>query len=162
MISDFVRKVSYFIIVLTMSIACILYFLQVIFRYAIHLPLNWTEEISVLAMVWMAFVGPAALIKGDELIRVKLIKYKGKTKEIISIITDLIMIIPIGFIVVYALMLAVKFNTTELPATGISKAVVYVSLFVGSLFMIIEFLGKIRKALSVLTNRNSIKRMNKN
>ena len=78
MLNNVLGKISYGLIVITMVIMSVLYFLQVIFRYVAKLPLAWTGEVSVLGMLWLAFVGPAVLIKNEGFISVPLLKLKGR------------------------------------------------------------------------------------
>ena len=42
---------------------CVLIFGQVFFRYALDMPLSWTEELSRHLMIWSAFLGAAVAFR---------------------------------------------------------------------------------------------------
>ena len=44
----------------------ILVFLQVVFRYLLDAPLDWSEEMASFAFVWMALLGASVGLKNDE------------------------------------------------------------------------------------------------
>ena len=44
----------------------ILVFLQVIFRYLLDAPIDWSEEMASFAFVWMALLGASVGLKNDE------------------------------------------------------------------------------------------------
>ncbi|EGL81747.1 Tripartite ATP-independent periplasmic transporter DctQ component [Caldalkalibacillus thermarum TA2.A1] len=59
---NFVRMVNngikYFLILL-LAVLIVVVMLQVIFRFVIHQPLAWTEELARYCLVWLTFLGAA-------------------------------------------------------------------------------------------------------
>ena len=149
---NLLQKISYGLIVITMVIMSVIYFMQVIFRYVLKLPLAWTGEISVLAMLWLAFVGPAVLVKSEGFISVPLLRPKGKAKRVVSIVLDSVVALILGLLTYYSLVLAGKFKGNILPATGLPRAVVYLALFSGSLIMLLFFVEKILSTIKKLVS----------
>lgn len=43
-----------------MLVLIILGFVQVLFRFALHMPLAWTEELLTFCMIWVAYLGSSA------------------------------------------------------------------------------------------------------
>ena len=152
MLSNLLQKISYGLIVVTMVIMSVIYFMQVIFRYVLKLPLAWTGEVSVLAMLWLAFVGPAVLVKSEGFISVPLLKPKGKAKRVVSIVLDSVVALILGLLTYYSLVLALKFKGNILPATGLPRTVVYLALFSGALIMLLCFVEKILSTIKKLVS----------
>jgi len=149
-LGNLLQKISYGLIVITMAIMSVLYFMQVIFRYILKLPLAWTGEVSVLAMLWLAFVGPAVLVKNEGFISVPLLKLRGKAGKVIAISLDIVVSVILGLLAYYSLLLVLKFKGVVLPATGLSRAVVYSAVFAGALVMFLCFAEKIVSSIKRL------------
>jgi C4-dicarboxylate transporter, DctQ subunit len=49
------------------------FILQIVFRYALNLPIGWTHEISVVLWVWLVLFGTAFVVRDHEEIRFDLI-----------------------------------------------------------------------------------------
>src|SRR5271157_4948149 len=64
-----------------MCFALILTFYSVCARYIFHWSLDWSDEISVYAVVWSTFLGISSLIKKDEHVRVDLFIEKFAEKR---------------------------------------------------------------------------------
>ena len=154
--SNLLQKISYGLIIVTMIIMSVIYFMQVIFRYVLKIPLAWTGEISVLAMLWLAFVGPAVLVKSDGFISVPLLKPKGKAKEVVSIVLDAVVSLILGLLSYYSLVLALKFKGDILPATELPRAIVYLALFSGALVMLVCFVEKILSTIKRLVRGEEV------
>ena len=58
---------------LLMALALCLSFYGVVARYVLQLPLDWSDEISIYAVIWCTFFGISSLIKTDEHVRVDLL-----------------------------------------------------------------------------------------
>jgi C4-dicarboxylate transporter DctM subunit len=56
-----------------MACALCLSFYGVVARYVFQLPLDWSDEISIYAVIWCTFFGISSLIKTDEHVRVDLL-----------------------------------------------------------------------------------------
>jgi TRAP-type C4-dicarboxylate transport system permease small subunit len=135
-----------------MVIMSVLYFLQVIFRYVAKLPLAWTGEVSVLGMLWLAFVGPAVLIKNEGFISVPLLKLKGRAGGVVAISLDIVVSVILGLLAYYSLILSVKFKGVILPATSLPRTVVYFAIFAGALVMLLCFVEKIVSSIKKLAS----------
>jgi C4-dicarboxylate transporter DctM subunit len=64
-----------------MAFALLLSFYSILARYVLHLPLDWSDEVSVYAVVWCTFFGVSSLIKADENVRVDLFLRKLSEKR---------------------------------------------------------------------------------
>jgi C4-dicarboxylate transporter DctM subunit len=84
---------------LLLASALVLSMYSVIARYVLHLPLDWSDETAVWAIVWCTFLGFSALIKIDEHIRVDvlLLRLSEKRQNILHFYNTLI---GLAFIVV--------------------------------------------------------------
>jgi TRAP-type C4-dicarboxylate transport system permease small subunit len=49
------------------------FILQIVFRYALNLPMGWTHEVSVVLWVWLVLFGTAFVVRDHEEIRFDLI-----------------------------------------------------------------------------------------
>jgi TRAP-type transport system small permease protein len=150
---NLLEKISYGVIVAAMLVMSVLYFAQVIFRYVLELPLAWTGEVSVLAMLWLTFVGSAALVRSEGFVSVPLLKLKGKTKVVVSLVTDAFAAVILGTLIYYAAFLAFEFREDTLPATGFSRALVYLAIFCGASLMLLCFLQKAWSSIGKLASR---------
>ncbi len=83
-----------------MCFALILTFYSVCARYIFHWSLDWSDEISVYAVVWSVFLGISSLVKKDEHVRVDLFidKFSDKRKNILHIYHTLL-----GLLFVFAM-----------------------------------------------------------
>ena len=57
-------------LILVLAVMAIVVFLEVIFRYVLHLPLFWTEEFARYCLVWSSLLGAAVALKRGEHIAV--------------------------------------------------------------------------------------------
>lgn len=86
---------------LILLVIVLLAVMQVFNRYVMDNPLNWTEEMARLLLVWAVFLGAAAGIKHNGHLRVDLLfdKYKGKAGRIIIVLINLVMMgVAVGMI----------------------------------------------------------------
>jgi TRAP-type C4-dicarboxylate transport system permease small subunit len=62
--------------IVMMATMTLVVFAQVLFRYALNVPLGWSEELSRFAFVWLCFLGAAYLVRGQQHLRVTAIEAK--------------------------------------------------------------------------------------
>jgi TRAP-type C4-dicarboxylate transport system permease small subunit len=67
------RRFSEVIAVVLMAIIFVAFILQIVFRYALNLPVGWTSELSVAAWLWLVLWGAAFVLTEEEEIRFDLV-----------------------------------------------------------------------------------------
>jgi TRAP-type C4-dicarboxylate transport system permease small subunit len=114
--------------------------LAVFFRYVLVDPLTWTEEFSRYMMVWSASLGMAVAFREGSHIAVTILtaQLRGKTGEIISRITQIILIVFMAIVMVEGFKLAFALWTQESPAMQIPMTWPYLAIPVGCSFFIFE------------------------
>ncbi len=113
---------------------------QVITRFILKNPSNWSEELATYLMIWVGLLGAAvALNRGAHL---GIDYFVGKLDQKKRLITELIVFLSIGFFSVFVLILGgVKLvqETFQMgqtaPATGIKIGYVYISVPVSGFFI---------------------------
>lgn len=139
-ISDYINKLSkyvLFVVVLAMFSAV---FLQVFFRFVVGYSLAWPEEVTMFLMAWMTFIGSAIALKHWEHISVDIIPglVKGKKSIFLSMIIKII-----TFIFFYYLLTGgwnFALGSRHIYADGISLSLFWprLSMVIGSLFMLVH------------------------
>ncbi|HUF21698.1 MAG TPA: TRAP transporter small permease subunit [Burkholderiales bacterium] len=151
MLSRLLEKLSYGLIVVAMLVMSGLYFAQVIFRYLLERPLAWAGEVSVLAMLWLTFVGSAVLVRNEGFVSVALLRPEGRVKTLTSIVLDVIVVAILAVLIWYGAVLALDAREEVLPASGLSRGLVYLAIFSGALVMLLCFVEKIVLSIKKLT-----------
>lgn len=70
---SFLERFSYYAVCLFLIGLVLLLFLNILLRFVFKLPLHWTEEISMLLLVWMVYMAGASLQRKEKHIAVKLV-----------------------------------------------------------------------------------------
>ena len=135
-VSDAVLNVSTVIALMTILG---LMTLQIIMRYVFRNPLQWTDEISQMAMVWMTFLGSVVAFRERGHICVDLLT-NIFPKGLSRIITGIIDVICIGFLCVLAVTgtqyVQANIKTVSL-VTGLSKGLTYTVIPISAVWMIL-------------------------
>ena len=120
----------------------VMLFLQVIFRFLLGLPLDWTEEAARLFFAWLVYVGAAHALYTAQHFVVDFI-HKKLPDEIGNGIAYAVDVITIGFIAYLAWFsyeLALSSKQT-FPVLGIARSVQFLALPVGLSLMIVHALS---------------------
>jgi len=112
---------------------------QVIFRYALHLPLDWAEELAMVIFQWVAFVGAGLAVRHGLHFHLDLVtsRFSERWQKVTDIITSAAVLI-VAYILIHVgitMMHTVKF--INLPVMHFSKAYVYLAIPVGGALMIV-------------------------
>lgn len=111
---------------------------NVFFRFVLNASIYWGDEVALVLLVWLTFLGAAVATREDEHYEFKYLIYKLKgvpfqiylyTRNTITIIAILIL----GF---YSSKVAVEIHSWILPATEISRTFVYGACPLGCIFML--------------------------
>lgn len=145
-------------------VTSILVFTQAILRYFFSYSIHWSEEVSLLMIVWFIFLGCSVAAKEGAHISMDMLDniLPDKGRQIISVIIN---IISVGFcvIIVYAGIGMVK-NAIELDsmATSIEMPlwIAYTSVPVGMTLMLIQYIFKLVDSIKALKEegRNEVRK----
>ena len=137
--------------VLVAAIACVM-LAQVFFRYVLNSSLQWAEELSVYALVWLVFIGGATVTRGWGHITitafVNLLPLRARAWTFVAA-----KVLSLAFIVVLAYW---GFQLVNLPvhaaspSMGFSTRWVKVSIAVGAILMTLFTLSEIARDLVAL------------
>jgi TRAP-type C4-dicarboxylate transport system permease small subunit len=130
-------------------------FLQVLFRYALHFPLDWAEELAMVIFQWVSFVGAGIAVRHGMHFHLDLLTRRfpqqwQKATELLASAAVLVVayiLIHVGIV----MMEAVKF--INLPVMHFSKAYVYLAIPVGGALMILYQIPIVMRQIRNLARR---------
>ena len=122
---------------LIIASACIivtttLVMVNVIMRYFLRTGIYWTEEVATACFVWAVFIGAAAGFKHKAHVGVDMLVNlcPPKTKKVVTIIVDLILLLINGYITYIAVIYLSLSYKKPTPVLGISTAYISSSILV--------------------------------
>lgn len=117
----------------------ILVFISALMRTFKH-PLNWAQDVALVAFAWLIFLGSDIAIRGPGLIGVNLFvrKLPASIQKGLDILFKVIIIAFLGVLVVYGYQMTVTGWTRQITTLHISYGWVTMAVPVGSFFMIIS------------------------
>lgn len=70
------------------------FILQIVFRYALNLPIGWTHELSAMLWVWLVLFGSAFVVDEDQAIRFDVVygQTKGRVRRVMTLITGIFLL----------------------------------------------------------------------
>jgi TRAP-type C4-dicarboxylate transport system permease small subunit len=124
-------------------------------RYIIGRPLFWTEELARFALIWMTFLGSAALLaKTDGHIRFDLLQgyFGARMNAALGIVCNVIIVAMLGIILIGSVLM-IQTSTKHLsPALSIPMPYVYAVIPLSALIGIaITFRGLLRQLHTLRT-----------
>jgi TRAP-type transport system small permease protein len=122
----------------------ILVFLQVIFRYVLDAPLDWSEEMASFAFVWMALLGASVGLKNDEHPRLDIFYqiFPDSVKRLCSFIINLAILFMLVVLFIFGLKLTIAMKMQRTAALGYSISYVYAVLPLSAIIMFIHVFVK--------------------
>lgn len=130
--------------------------IQVIFRYVLHNPLIWIEEVTRIFFIWLVFIG--SIVAHNKLLhpRVDLLVEKlcgTSLKKIIGILSDVYILIFLIMMLVAGTSLALALKFMSLPTTGLSLFYLYMTIPISAAIMIINQICFLSDKFVQLTSR---------
>lgn len=121
-------------------IMCGAIFLGVVFRYLLHLPLSWAEELSRISFIWLVFLGSSLVAKRGDHIRMEvlpasvppILRKKVRAASQIAVVVTLLILIWSGS------RLALSSWNTPTSMLQISWGLVYLAIPLGSVLTLIR------------------------
>lgn len=143
-LSTFLNGVAQWITIVAVAIMSLIVIIEVFNRNVLGFSYSWSEELTRYLLVWVTFIGGSVAFKNFQLVGFDMVVkvFKGKTREIIKLISQVIILIFLSII----LYLGIKqsFAPAVLnqitPGLGIKMMWAYIAIPIGCFFMIIHSL----------------------
>ena len=110
----------------------------------IGMPVNWAQDVSLLAFGWLTFIGSDIIIKSGGLIRIDMLsnRFPKAAQKTLMLVFDVFMLLFLLILIVYGFLLVSQswnrtFNTLKMSYAWCTLAVP-----VGSLLMFFSMIGK--------------------
>lgn len=152
----FINNFDLYIGAILLLVMLIMLTLQVITRYFFKISFTWTEELSTVMFVWLAYIGASAAVLSGQHLRIDIFLnlLKGNAKKALLILTDLI---TMGFLLymIKPLLNIVEKLTKQGTVTlllRIPKNIIYFVIPFAFLLMMVRFIQEIYK--TVVTPEN--------
>ena len=130
------RTLDLALIIILASMA-ILVAVNVFFRFVLNASIYWGDEVALILMVWLTFLGAAVATREREHYEFRyLINYlKGNVRRTYIYTRNIINLVVILLLGYYSGQVAVEIHSWIMPATQISRSFVYGACPVGCVFM---------------------------
>ena len=130
------------VLILIVSVMTLVVFLQVVFRYALGRPLEWSEELARYLFVWLSVLGAALAVQKGGHFGLEFFRHllPGPGKRFIRVLIHFLMAIVVLVILVQGITLVQMTRLQESPAMSISMAWAYASLPTGAGLMAVHLL----------------------
>lgn len=126
------------IIAFIMVSIVIILFIGVVLRYVFSAPLFWAEEVTVMGLIWMTFLGGAILVRQDKHVTITVLidTIKPSHKRFIQLIGDLLVMIILMIMIYQSWRLTGRLTESFTPAIRISEAWFGRALIAGFILML--------------------------
>ena len=118
----------------------VLVFLQVLFRYVLDAPLDWSEEMSTFAFAWMCMLGASVGIRYDEHPRldVLLVLLPRFTQKIAKVVVNLSIMFMLIILLIYGTKFTLAMRMQSTAALRYSVSFMYMILPVSAVIMLLH------------------------
>lgn len=144
-ISKFLNRICEVTLIIVLAAMAVVVFLQVLFRYVLHLPLFWTEEFARYCLVWASLLGAAVALKRGEHIAVTFFLEncpKGVTRAL-TMVAQISVALILAVMVWGGVKLVLVTSAQISPALRIPMTVPYLALPIGSAVMLFHIITAI-------------------
>lgn len=124
-------------LVAMVSLMTLVLFAQIIFRYFLQQPLIWSEELALVLMIWMTFIGSALLLATNQHISIDfMVELMPPVWQRLTAILVAILMLLFNLGLAYgAWLVAQRTASSTSPGLGISMAWHYAGTILGGLLM---------------------------
>lgn len=144
-ISDFLNRICEVALIILLVAMAVAVFVQVLFRYVLHLPLFWTEEFARYCLVWASLLGAAVALKRGEHIAVTFLldTFSKRAARILTVVAQISVVLILTVIAWGGIKLVLVTSAQISPALRIPMAVPYLALPIGSTVMLFHVVSSI-------------------
>jgi TRAP-type C4-dicarboxylate transport system permease small subunit len=135
-LNDVVKYLAAFLL----AAMTVIVFLQVVFRYVLNHPLDWSEELGSFAFVWASLLGASIGLKRRENPRLDLIVnlFPRKMQRTIENLYNLVILFLLAVLFIYGARLTVSMKSQLTAALEYSVSFVYAVLPISAAIMFIH------------------------
>jgi TRAP-type C4-dicarboxylate transport system permease small subunit len=132
-----IDRVFFWLAVLTLGGMVVAIFVQVIFRYIIHAPLAWSEELARFLFIWMTFVGGYVAARRGQHIGVEIIQnmLPKIAKKAVGVLANLISAVFFCVVAYYCISIWDRLSMQHAAALKLPMSFVYLGIILGCIFM---------------------------
>jgi TRAP-type C4-dicarboxylate transport system permease small subunit len=144
-VSDFLNRICEVALIILLVAMAVVVFLQVLFRYVLHLPLFWTEEFARYCLVWASLLGAAVALKRGEHIAVTffLDNFPKRAARTLTMVAQISVVLILAVMAWGGIKLVLVTSAQVSPALRIPMAVPYLALPIGSTVMLFHVVSSI-------------------
>lgn len=116
-------------------------------RFVLGFSIYWGDEMALILMVWLTFLGAAVAIRDSAHYTFSYLAYRlnGATLRVYIITRDLLVLTSILVLGFYSFQITLGIASWILPALEVSRAYVYASAPLGCLFMLYYSIDQLMK-----------------
>ena len=111
----------------------------------IGMPVNWAQDVSLLAFGWLTFIGSDIIIKSGGLIRIDMLsnRFPKAVQKTLMLVFDFFMLLFLLILIVYGFLLVSQSWNRTVNTLKMSYAWCTLAVPVGSLLMFFSMIGKV-------------------
>ena len=139
-VSNLLNTLTGYTAAVLLAAMTLLVFLQVLFRYVLNHPLDWSEELASFAFVWMALLGASIGLKRKEHPRLDLIAnlFPAKVQRIVVGLYNVAILFMLLVLFVYGWKLTAAMTSQLTAALQYSVSYVYAVLPISAAIMFVH------------------------
>ena len=148
-ISTGLNRLSEYLLIAVLSALAVVVFMQVVFRYLLHLPLFWTEEFARYCLVWASLLGAGVAVKRNEHIAVTVFlnRFPRNVGRVMVLAARISVAVILAVMVWGGVKLVMITSAQTSPAMRIPMSIPYLALPIGSTVMLFHMLALIVRGL---------------
>lgn len=123
---------------LIMMAIVVILFIGVIMRYVFNAPLFWSEELTVLGLIWMTFLAGAILVRDDKNVSITILTdiCPPRVAKLFRIIAEVLVLFILGVMIWQSWQLTSRLSFSTTPALRICESWYGYALAVGFILML--------------------------
>jgi TRAP-type transport system small permease protein len=137
-LNKIIGRLLYWTIAVVHGLVVVVLFSGVVMRYLFNAPLFWSEEICLLGLVWLTFLGGAVLVRQDKNVSITIFSdlLPASVMRPLSLINHLLILICMGVMIWQGWILTERLSYSTTPALRMSEFWFAAALLVGFIIML--------------------------
>jgi TRAP-type transport system small permease protein len=137
-LNKLIGRLLFWTITIVHGVVVVVLFSGVVTRYVFNAPLFWSEEICLLGLIWLTFLGGAVLVRQDKNVSITIFSdlLPPNVMRPLSLINHVLILICMGVMIWQGWILAERLSHSTTPALRISEFWFAAALLVGFIIML--------------------------